>query len=103
MANLFSFSIKFIFIFFLFFSTSLHAEYEESKAYKKKIIEEYISKCKNVKSIDHLNCKYDNSPKKCKSLVYIKSSEITGNPWSRCVYSCGSASVASKSFGDCSI
>ena len=54
--------------------------------------------CKGKNGLDYLNCQAEYSPKKCKSLVYDKDRY----PWKVCVYSCGSASIYSKNFGECS-
>lgn len=62
------------------------------------VTKNFQEKCAGQEGIDFLNCWADYSPKKCKSLVYGQPVNPT---WARCVYSCGSAGMYSKTFGDC--
>ena len=76
-------------------STSIFADDVQDKKFLEKVIKKVQEKCAGNKNF--LQCRYDNSPRKCKSLSFADSSA-----WARCVHSCGSAGIISKSIGDCS-
>lgn len=77
--------------------TSLAAGDKENKEFLDKKVKEFREKCQK-KGAEFLNCRADLSPKKCKSLVYGSDPAA----WARCVYSCGSEGIYSKTFGECS-
>jgi hypothetical protein len=79
--------------------TSAHEKVvsDPNAEFLEKTISTFLENCEGKVGIDYLNCWADNSPKKCKSLVYGKDRSA----WSRCVFSCGSEGVFSKTFGDC--
>ena len=72
---------------------------DPNQEYLKEVVKTFEEKCTGQKGINFLNCWADYSPKKCKSLVYGQPVNPT---WARCVYSCGSAGIYSKTFGECS-
>lgn len=89
-----------IFLFFslLLVSTGSQAIENDNSKFLDDMLDVFTKGCKEEKGIDYLNCWADHSPSRCKSLVYAQRHQA----WSRCVYSCGSASFYSKNFGDCS-
>lgn len=87
-----------VFASILLICTSANAGNDENKEFLNATIKKFKEECKNEKGIDYLNCWSENSPEKCKGLVYGKDRTA----WSRCVYSCGSAGFYSKIFGECS-
>ncbi len=84
--------------FMLLISSAVSASDKENKKFLDATIKKFKEECKEEKGMDYLNCWADHSPEKCKSLVYAKDKSA----WARCVYSCGSAGIYSKTFGDCS-
>lgn len=68
---------------------------EKNRLFLAEVVSDIQKKCQTGTTF--AECRADQTPKKCKSLVY-------GDPsgWARCVYSCGSASFFSKSIGECS-
>ena len=72
---------------------------DPNQEYLKEVVKTFKEKCTDQKGIDFLNCWADYSPKKCKSLVY---GQPVNPMWARCVYSCGSAGIYSRTVGECS-
>lgn len=81
----------------LLICASANASNDKNKDFLDATIEKFNKECKDEKGIEYLNCWSEYSPKKCKGLVYGKDRMA----WSSCVYSCGSAGLYSKSFGEC--
>lgn len=79
-------------------SMPLIADDKANKEFLAEATREFREKCEGEKGVEYLNCRAKHSPEKCKSLVYGKDRTA----WSRCVYSCGSAGIISKTFGECS-
>lgn len=71
---------------------------DKNKDYLDKVISKFTDECKDKSGINYLNCWAEYTPKRCKGLVYGKDRSA----WARCVYSCGSASFYTKTFGECS-
>ena len=92
--------MKTLILFALIFSIciSAYAGNDENKEFLDATINRFQEECKDKIGIDYLNCWSEYSPERCKSLVYEKDKSA----WSRCVYSCGSAGIFSKTFGECS-
>lgn len=73
----------------------------KNKEFLDSTIKNFQKKCEKQKGdMDYLNCWAKYSPKKCKSLVF--DNDRRKNAWQRCVYTCGSAGIYSKTFGECS-
>ena len=79
-------------------SAAVTADEKDNKAFLSDTIEKFKSNCKGKVGIDYLDCWADHSPGRCKSLVYGKDRTA----WTRCVYSCGSAGIFSRTVGECS-
>lgn len=89
-------AIGFTFIFLI--CASANADDDEDRTFLDETVEKIKKECEDEEGVDYLSCWSDYSPKKCKNLVYGKDRTA----WSRCVYSCGSAGIYSKIFGECS-
>lgn len=79
-------------------SVSVLANENDNKKFLDRTIGKFFENCKGKTGVDYLNCWADNSPKKCKSLVYAKDRRA----WKICVYSCGSEGFYSRTIGECS-
>jgi hypothetical protein len=87
------------FVSMLLICASAEAGNDENKEFFNATMKKFTEECKEKKGIDYANCRAEISPEKCKSLVYSNKDE---SGWQRCVYSCGSAGIYSKTFGECS-
>ncbi len=70
----------------------------ENSDYLNGVVGTCREECEGERGADLLNCWADYSPEKCKGLIY----DVNKTAWKRCVYSCGTANIYSKTFGDCS-
>lgn len=70
----------------------------ENKKFLAEVVKEIKKECTGKSGIEYINCKADLSPEKCEALVWSRDTKA----WQRCVYSCGSESIFSRTVGECS-
>lgn len=83
-------------ILLLFATTSTWADDVKDRQFMEKITKRIQDKCKGSKN--YQQCRYDESPSKCKQLSF---GEDIG-AWYRCVRTCANAGIISKTIGECS-
>lgn len=79
----------------LLISAPIWADGAQDQEFIQKALEKVREQCPS--SEDFLQCRYELSPRKCKALSF---GDISA--WARCVRSCGSAGIISKTIGECS-
>lgn len=83
-------------------SAPVHANQNDASKFYQAVQKMVLGECSSGKFREngyrtYQDCRSDNSPPKCKALVYL---DIAA--WALCVRSCTNASTYSKTFGECS-
>lgn len=83
-------------------SAPAQANQSDASKFYQAVQKKVMAECSGGKFRDngyrtYQDCRSDNSPSKCKALVYLDISA-----WAQCVRSCASASTYSRAFVECS-